>query len=132
VIGRFTGRKPKEKSAAPSAKATLHAFGEMGEKLRNPERARRYLMPLRLALTAVFRTRPRDAWVELLATKDACVTPVLTLEEALQNAQLRVRGLIVDDGGKPAFALPIRFSEPPVAIGPSPALGEHNREILGD
>lgn len=113
------------------ARATINAFGSMGDKLRNPAQARRYLAPLRLALTALFRTRPRDAWVKLLAEQDACVTPVLTLEEALVNPQLQARGLIVDDQGKPAFALPIRFTDAPAAAGPSPALGQHNAEILG-
>jgi crotonobetainyl-CoA:carnitine CoA-transferase CaiB-like acyl-CoA transferase len=56
---------------------------------------------------------------------------VLTLEEALDNEQLRARGLIVDDGGKPAFALPIRFDGAPVVVAPAPALGQHNSEILG-
>ncbi len=120
-------RKPD--GAAP--KSSTNAFGTLGDKLRNPARARRYLAPLRLALTALFRTRPRDAWVRLLAEQDACVTPVLTLEEALDNAQLRARDMIVDDGGQPAFALPIRFSEPAIATGPSPVLGQHNAEVLG-
>jgi len=119
-----------DSSSAREPKSSINAFGKMGETLRNPARARRYLAPLRLALSALFRTRTRDAWVGLLAEKDACVTPVLTLEEALENAQLRARGLIVDDGGKPAFGLPIAFSNPPPAAGPSPALGQHNAEVL--
>ncbi|HUR40132.1 MAG TPA: CaiB/BaiF CoA-transferase family protein [Verrucomicrobiae bacterium] len=126
---------PKAKAAkaegAGGPKATINAFGSFGDKLRNPEQARRYLAPLRLALRAVFRTRTRDAWVELLAAQDACVTPVLTLEEALENAQLRARGLVVDDNGKPAFDLPIRFSTPPPPVAASPALGEHSAEVLG-
>jgi hypothetical protein len=39
--------------------------------------------------------------------------------------------MVVDDGGKPAFALPIRFDTAPVAVGPAPSLGQHNSEILG-
>ncbi|MGQ0586086.1 MAG: CaiB/BaiF CoA transferase family protein [Gammaproteobacteria bacterium] len=124
------GRKPRE-AAASASKTTINAFGKLGDKLRNPDQARRYLAPLRVALTALFRTRPRDAWVKLLAEQDACVTPVLTLEEALENAQLRARGMIVEDAGKPAFALPILFSQPRPEVGPSPKLGQHNAEILG-
>jgi len=120
--------KPREPA---QAKPTTNAFGQWGEKLRNPAQARRTLAPLRLALAALLRTRPRDAWVKLLETQDACVTPVLTLEEALENEQLRARGLVVDDAGKPAFALPILFDRPPVAVTPAPALGQHNAEILG-
>ena len=118
-------------TAKPQGQASINAFGKFGDKLRHPDQARRYLAPLRFALTALFRTRPRDAWVKLLAEQDACVTPVLTLEEALANPHLQARGLIVDDQGKPAFALPIQFTDAPPAVGPSPALGEHNRDILG-
>jgi alpha-methylacyl-CoA racemase len=77
----------------------------------------------------VFRTRTRDAWTKLLADQDACVTPVLTLEEALQNAQLRARNLVADDAGKPAFNMPIRFSDPLPPCAPSPTLGQHNAEL---
>jgi alpha-methylacyl-CoA racemase len=129
------GRSYKEKSTKDQStkdnKATVNAFGKWGEALRNPAKARRYLAPLRFGLAALFRTRTRDAWVESLAAQDACVTPVLTLEEALDNEQLRARGLIVDDGGKPAFALPILFDRAPVPVAPAPALGQHNSEILG-
>ncbi|MGH8481928.1 MAG: CoA transferase, partial [Nevskiaceae bacterium] len=119
------GRSHKDK------KSTINAFGKWGDRLRDPAQARRYLAPLRLALTVLFRTRRRDAWVKLLAEQDACVTPVLTLEEALRDPQLAARGLIVDDAGKPAFALPIRFDRAPVAVAPAPTLGQHNAEILG-
>ncbi|MGH8443445.1 MAG: CaiB/BaiF CoA transferase family protein [Nevskiaceae bacterium] len=122
-------RKPR--AEPKEQKTTINAFGKLGEKLRDPDQARRYLAPLRVALMALFRTRPRDAWVKLLAAQDTCVTPVLTLEEALKNPQLRARKMIVDDAGKPAFALPILFSGPRPAVGPSPKLGQHNAEILG-
>jgi len=131
AFDKVLGARKRGDEAAAAPKASTNAFGSLGDKLRNPARARRYLAPLRFALAALFRTRPRDAWVTLLAEHDACVTPVLTLEEALDNAQLRARDMIVDDGGKPAFALPIRFSESAVAVAPSPALGQHNAEVLG-
>ncbi len=123
-------RKPGGESRG-EGKASINAFGKLGDKLRHPERARRYLAPLRLALAALFRMRTRNAWVRLLAHEDACVTPVLTLEEALENEQLRARGMIVDDHGQPAFDLPIRFSDAPAAVGRAPELGQHNSEILG-
>jgi alpha-methylacyl-CoA racemase len=130
VVGAASAATPSA-TGKPQGKATINAFGSRSDKLRNPAYARRYLAPLRLALTVLFRTRPRDAWVKLLAEQDACVTPVLTLEEALANPQLRARGLIVDDQGKPAFGLPIRFTEAPPAVAPSPALGQHNAEFSG-
>ena len=131
VLGPLVAARARRAGTAKGPKATVNAFGTFGDALRDPARARRYLAPLKLALTALFRTRTRDSWVRLLAAQDACVTPVLTLEEALDNEQLRARGLVVDDGGKPAFALPIRFDRAPVPVAPAPALGQHNSEILG-
>lgn len=128
------GKRQRGKSAPAGGaekKATINAFGDLGDTLRHPQKARRVLAPMRLALAAIFRTRTRDAWTALLADQDACVTPVLTLEEALQNPQLRARDLVVEEQGKPAWALPIRFSSPPVVTSASPALGEHNAEVLG-
>jgi alpha-methylacyl-CoA racemase len=123
---------PAEKPADAKAKPSMNAFGALGGQLRNPAKAQRLLLPLRIALRALFRTRTRDAWAKLLADGDACVTPVLTLEEALENEQLRARGLIVDDGGKPAFGLPIRFSSALPEPGPSPKLGEHTKAVLAE
>jgi alpha-methylacyl-CoA racemase len=135
VTKLMASKSPVGGASAPTgktkAKPSMNSFGAMGDKLRNPEKARRYLAPLRLALAALFRTRPRDYWTQLLAEQDACVTPVLTLAEALENPQLRARGLVVDDQGKPAFSLPIRFSAPLPDVGPSPALGRDNAEVLG-
>jgi alpha-methylacyl-CoA racemase len=130
VLGR-AGKGGGKGGGGKDKTASINAFGKFGDTLRNPAKARRYLAPLRFALAALFRTRKRDAWVERLAAQDACVTPVLTLEEALDNEQLRARGMIVDDNGKPAFALPIRFDRDPVAVSAAPALGQHNAEILG-
>jgi alpha-methylacyl-CoA racemase len=135
ALAPLIGRKKKAVAATGRShedkKGTINAFGSVGDKLRNPAQARRYLAPLRFALTALFRTRTRDAWVKLLAEQDACVTPVLTLEEALRDPHLQARGLIADDQGKPAFALPIQFTHAPPAVGPSPALGQHNGDTLG-
>jgi len=135
AVEKLSGSRPAGAASAATGKAqgksSMNSFGDMGDRLRNPEKARRYLAPVRLALAALFRTRTRDYWTSLLAEQDACVTPVLTLAEALENPQLRARGLIVDDQGKPAFGLPILFSDPPAPAGPSPALGEHTGAVLG-
>jgi alpha-methylacyl-CoA racemase len=136
AVEKLTGTKaPVGAASAATGKAqgksSMSAFGKSGDKLRHPEKARRYLAPVRLALSALFRTRTRDYWTKLLAEQDACVTPVLTLAEALENPQLRARGLIVDDQGKPAFSLPILFDAPLPPVAASPALGQHNAEVLG-
>jgi alpha-methylacyl-CoA racemase len=45
------------------------------------------------AFEAAFLTRPRDAWAEVFAGTDACVSPVLGLAEAADHAHTRERGV---------------------------------------
>lgn len=83
------------------------------------------------ALTALFAQKPRDEWERLLGGDDTCVSAVLNIEEALSNEQVRARGMIADDDGKPAFNLPIRFDRPLPALAPAPELGADNARLLG-
>jgi crotonobetainyl-CoA:carnitine CoA-transferase CaiB-like acyl-CoA transferase len=64
---------------------------------------------------------------------DCCVTPVLRLEESLDNAQLRARGMINEVGGVRQFGPPVRLSGlelPPPRPAP-PAAGGDSAAILG-
>lgn len=119
----------REKSGA--AKNEAGQFEKLNKLFGSPRRARLTTAPIRWALQAIFLTRTRDSWAALLEARDACVTPILTLEESLHNEQLLARGMFEDDKGKPAFAFPVQFSEPRRNIGPAPALGEDNERILG-
>jgi crotonobetainyl-CoA:carnitine CoA-transferase CaiB-like acyl-CoA transferase len=96
----------------------------------DPARSRPTAAALRWALQAVFLTRTRDEWAQLLAARDVCVTPVLSIEEALRNEQVLARGLVEADDGKPAFAMPIRFGTPRPTLAPAPALGADNEQVL--
>jgi len=46
---------------------------------------------LRAALTTAFKARTRDEWAELFFGTDACVTPVLSYDEALAHPHLAAR-----------------------------------------
>jgi alpha-methylacyl-CoA racemase len=87
--------------------------------------------PLREALRALVKTRSRDEWDALLAQEDTCVSGIYTLDEVLDNEQVRARGMVEEVGGKPAFRLPIHFSHAEVRGGASPKLGEHTQTVLG-
>ena len=79
----------------------------------------------------VIATRTRDEWAVLFADRDACVSPVLALDEAPHHAHLAARDSFVahPDGFEPAPAP--RFSRTPGAIArPAPLYGQHTREIL--
>lgn len=94
----------------------------------DPETRRR----IRHELAELFGSRPLEQWVERFENVDCCLSPVLTLEEAMRDPQLTARGMFVRDGKRSDYAFPIRF-DPPVAPRRScraPSLGEHTREIL--
>jgi alpha-methylacyl-CoA racemase len=50
---------------------------------------------LRQAIAAVFSTRTRDAWIETLSGIDACVSPVLALDELASHPQWQARNVFV-------------------------------------
>jgi crotonobetainyl-CoA:carnitine CoA-transferase CaiB-like acyl-CoA transferase len=85
---------------------------------------------LRAALDTLFKTRTRDEWELLLADRDCCVSGIYTPQEALDNPQVKARGLIRLEDGKPVADLPIKFSDAPGASGACPALGADTRSVL--
>lgn len=82
-------------------------------------------------LAAILRTRTRDEWCAQLEGSDACVTPVLDLEEAPQHPHNRARGtfVVVDDVLQPAPAP--RLSRTPGEIrNPPPQAGQDTQAVL--
>ena len=64
-------------------------------------------------LAAIFETKSRDTWCELLEGTDACVAPVLTLQESFEHPHVRERELYAPRGKtQHATAVP-RFSRTP-------------------
>ncbi|MDZ7864250.1 CaiB/BaiF CoA-transferase family protein [Acidovorax sp.] len=89
---------------------------------------------LRDAMAAVFRTRSRAQWCELLEGTDVCFAPVLTLAEAAAHPHLRARQAIVEVAGVPQPAPAPRFSRTPSAIQsrPDSALQLNSAQLLAD
>lgn len=82
-------------------------------------------------LAALLATRDRDEWVALFADSDACVAPVLDLDEAPQHPHNRDRGTFVEAFGARQPAPAPRLSRTPGAIErPPPGFGEHTDEVL--
>jgi alpha-methylacyl-CoA racemase len=71
---------------------------------------------LREVLERTFASRDRAHWVELFAGSDACVAPVLSLEEAMEHPHLMARGTYVEHAGLRQAAPAPRFSRTPGAI----------------
>ncbi|MFZ5558982.1 MAG: CaiB/BaiF CoA transferase family protein [Pseudomonadota bacterium] len=83
-------------------------------------------------LARIFASRTQAEWIEVFAGHDCCVTPVRTLEEAMRDPQLSMRGVFRDDGcGGVDLAPPFKLSGMPFECErPAPAPGEHTDEIL--
>lgn len=64
----------------------------------------------RTELAAVFSSQPQSHWITKFAEIDCCVTPVLTINEALDNEQMQARGMVVEADGIPQFAPPYKIS----------------------
>ena len=84
-------------------------------------------------LAQVFATRSRDEWCTVLEGSDACVAPVLGLEEAPHHPHNLARNTFVEREGVVQPAPAPRFSRTPGEIqGPPPLTGEHTEAALAD
>jgi alpha-methylacyl-CoA racemase len=77
---------------------------------------------LKERVAAVFRTKTRAQWCELLEGTDACFAPVLDLAEAAQHPHNRARGTFVEVNGIRQPAPAPRYSRTP--NGPCAEVGE--------
>jgi alpha-methylacyl-CoA racemase len=86
---------------------------------------------LRLQFAAIFRTRTREQWSQVMAGRSACFAPVLTLAEAPGHPHLEARGAFREVDGVLQPAPAPRFSRTPASIrrGP-PKPGEQTDEVL--
>ena len=88
---------------------------------------------LHLRFEAAFRTRTRAEWEDVFATRDACVTPVLSMEEAPRYPHNAERDCFVDANGHLQVAPPVRFGRTPASVGrPAPRAGADNDRILAE
>jgi alpha-methylacyl-CoA racemase len=73
-------------------------------------------------LAALFKTRTREAWCQLLERTDACFAPVLTTDEAPLHPHNMARGTYIEIDGivQPAPAPRFSRTEPDVPMPPQP------------
>jgi alpha-methylacyl-CoA racemase len=84
-------------------------------------------------LAAIFQTRTREEWCAILAGTDACVAPILDLEEAPRHPHIQARGTFVEIDGvlQPGPAPRFSRTSPEVAVAPADP-GEHTEDALRD
>ena len=82
-------------------------------------------------LAAVFKTKTRDEWCEIMEGSDVCFAPVLTFNEAPDHPHNKARGTFVDVEGVAQPNPAPRFSRTPGSIkGAAPDVGADTREGL--
>ncbi len=86
---------------------------------------------LRRQLALIFQSRSQSEWAEIFSDTDACVAPVLPLDEAGEHPHLRARGVYQEHEGLYQAAPAPRFSGTPTELGiPPRPLGADTRDVL--
>lgn len=99
-----------------------------------PDRDDRANWPeLRQRFAQLFASRTRDEWVETMKGLDACFGPVLTIDEAWEDPQMRVRKTFVEMDGLKYPAPAPRLSRTPGAHRrPAPEPGADTQAVLAE
>lgn len=82
---------------------------------------------------AIFKSRTRDEWIELMRDADCCCEPVLSMTEAFEHAQTRAREVIKEAASTKTKQLGFSYKmsdTPPRSVTQAPALGAHTEELL--
>ncbi|MFS8198362.1 CaiB/BaiF CoA transferase family protein [Streptomyces sp. CWNU-52B] len=111
----------------------LAGLGAGDDPVLTTDRTGRHNWPaIRDRLGGLFASRPRREWLEVFAGSDACVSPVLGLADAPQDAHVGARRTFVDVGGVPQPAPAPRFSRTPASTPrPAPSPGHDTATVLG-
>ncbi|MDX2380716.1 MAG: CaiB/BaiF CoA-transferase family protein [Acidimicrobiia bacterium] len=88
---------------------------------------------LKERISALFATKSRAEWCDIMEGTDVCFAPVLTMSEAAAHPHNVERETFVEIGGVTQPAPAPRFSRTvPVVESPPAHAGQHTREVLAD
>ena len=92
---------------------------------------------LKALLAEGFRKKTSAEWLRELEAIDFLCSPVSTLEEALDDPQVRHNQMVIEfdhpQGRVRAVGSPVKPVDTPATVRiPPPLLGEHNDEIVGE
>jgi alpha-methylacyl-CoA racemase len=88
---------------------------------------------VRQRFTDIIASRTRDEWSAVFSEIDACVTPVLALDEVAQHGHIRARGTIQRLHGQHQPMPAPRFSRSHAPeISAPPSVGADNEQVLAD
>ena len=111
-----------ESLGRPDLEGGQYALGEEGERVRSE-------------LSKVFAGKSRDEWVRAFEGKDVCLSPVLSIGEALSHPNTVARKMVLPvesplGGTDRQPGMPIKIEGVPEAPRRAPLLGEHDDETL--
>jgi alpha-methylacyl-CoA racemase len=110
----------------------LRLTGLEGEELPW-QQDRSHWPELKERFAAIFRTKSRAEWCELMEGTDVCFAPVLAIPEAVEHPHNVARGTFVEVAGITQPGPAPRFSRTPGEIRrPPPHAGQHTDEVLRD
>jgi formyl-CoA transferase len=92
---------------------------------------------LKALLAEGFRKKTTAEWLRDLEAIDFLCSPVYTLEEALEDPQVRHNQMVIEfdhpQGRVKAIGSPVKLVDTPASVRmPPPLLGQHNAEILAE
>jgi crotonobetainyl-CoA:carnitine CoA-transferase CaiB-like acyl-CoA transferase len=102
--------------------------GDLAELVGPPEVQAR----VREEVQAILGSRTRDEWEATFAGVDACVEPVLALDELSRHPQHAARGLFFRVGQFAAVHTPVAVARGEAGHTVPPRMGEHSGEILAE
>jgi alpha-methylacyl-CoA racemase len=82
---------------------------------------------------AIFKSRMRGEWIEMMRDADCCCEPVLSMSEAFEHAQTQAREMIreCEDTKSKELGFAYKMSHTaPQRSNAAPALGENTDELL--
>ena len=89
-------------------------------------------------LNAMFKTRTMREWVEIIEEAGVPCGPINRVDDVVNDPQVNARNMIADlvHPNVPDLRIPnspLKLAETPASIRrPSPLLGQHNEEVLGE
>ncbi|KPK25016.1 MAG: carnitine dehydratase [Dehalococcoidia bacterium SG8_51_3] len=117
IEGRFYAELLKGLDIDPSSLPYQHDMGKWPE--------------MRDRFAEVFKTKTREEWVAIFDGKDACVAPILDMDEVDNHRHNKQRGLLVEVDGVSQPGPAPRLSRTPGGVQkPGTPRGSETREIL--
>ncbi|MEZ5852399.1 MAG: CaiB/BaiF CoA-transferase family protein [Hyphomicrobiaceae bacterium] len=105
----------------------------LGDATLPAQTDRKHWPEMRERLAAIFKTKTRAEWTQIMEMKEICFAPVLSMTEATQHHHNVARGSFVTVDGVVQPGPAPRFSRTPSAVARGPAYaGEHSRQVLAD